>query len=152
MEAALKSWFGDTVRIRSLALTDRIAPGNRWALDQLHLGNIDTHELPGGNDMIVSVYGAYHATDHHYVFHQIAQALKPGGEAVYNCRRRDVPSVIWDAVVSGDCCSDVSAVEQRYGLQCDIQRGNGSADVVVYIERTAIEPNFARLAADLKCK
>jgi SAM-dependent methyltransferase len=81
MEAELKDLFGETITIDTFSLTDVILPEHRPAFSTVYLGNIDTHRLPEGYDLILSFFGSSYAVDQRRVLEQVVDALRPGGEA-----------------------------------------------------------------------
>jgi len=47
------------------------------------LGNLDTHRIPQGYDLVVSIHGSFHALDQVRVLEQVLDSLNVGGEAFY---------------------------------------------------------------------
>lgn len=83
LESDLKDIFGEFVSIDSFALNDAVAPENWHALDNLFIGNLDTHRLPAGYDLILSIFGSSYAVDQRRVLGRVVDSLNPGGEAFF---------------------------------------------------------------------
>lgn len=83
LELELKQKFGPDIQIDTFSLTSELTPEAREAVRREYLGNIDIQNLPTGYDRILSIWGSYHAWDQPRAVEQIAEALNPGGEAVF---------------------------------------------------------------------
>lgn len=85
MEWELKKNFGSQIEIDTFTLDSTEIPSERMScFRRIFIGNMDTHKLPKGYDLILSFYGSFHAVDQRNVYEQIVEALKTNGEACFN--------------------------------------------------------------------
>lgn len=83
-EFQLKKILGPAVKIDSFGPSDTIAREHRHAIDTMHLGCLETHRLPTGYDLVLSMFGAFHCEDQNMATAQIMGALAAGGHAFYD--------------------------------------------------------------------
>ncbi|HEX5036401.1 MAG TPA: hypothetical protein VFX30_04520 [bacterium] len=91
LESDLKDVFGEFVSIDSFALNDAVAPENWHAFDNLFIGNLDTHRLPVGYDLVFSIFGSSYAVDQRLALGRIVDSLNSGGEAFFLATGEMIP-------------------------------------------------------------
>lgn len=142
LEGILASIFGPEIMLDAFTLTDNVSRLFRHVFSTIYIGNIDSHRLPNGYDLVISSFGSYHAYDQIRVLDQIVGSLNPGGEAffMHTVDFADRPNLIFDY-------DQIVLLRDKYGIILDEEYGPPEL-VYVYKERDI--PDFDEFILDLR--
>lgn len=113
----------------------------------MYLGAFDTHKIPQGYDLIVSLFGTTHAVDQNNIVIQVMGALNAGGEACYHYAREFLMRYEYRDLIPRSRLAR-SALRVYYGVLYG--EDSGMSDPIVYmkVERSIANPREVLMVAN----
>ena len=146
LEAELKLKFGSDLTIDTFGMTNLMTSEPQEAIRTMYLGAFDTHKIPQGYDLIVSLFGTTHAVDQNNIIIQVMGALNAGGEACYHYAREIFVRYGYRDLIPYGLAR--SALRVYYGVLYGEKTGMSDAIAYMKVERPIANPKEALIVAD----